>query len=211
MDLPRGEATYGPGSSSPLSLSVPPSGEVFLSRLEVPCFALLEASEATCKVMGRYGHEDEMERRVGGDQTRASRTYGGLTLMYDFPAGAMAFVTSERRALHSTPKGLVREVATDPRARQGYFEAGLQMLAGGTLDVAGLTADNLEWRAIPVNVAGVSIVFAETRLPSARFGDAHLLVGQRDDTTIALVTSDGSVNFALRELTASDLDKWIRG
>src|ERR1700691_4388961 len=96
MDLPRGEATYGPGSGSPLSLSVPPSGEVFLARLEVPCFALLEASEATCKVMGRYGHEDEMERRVGGDQTRASRTYGGLTLMYDFPAGAMAFVTSER-------------------------------------------------------------------------------------------------------------------
>ena len=85
------------------------------------------------------------------------------------------------------------------------------VLAEGSLDVAGLTADNLEWRAIPVNVAGVSIVFAETRLPSARFGDAHLLVGQRDDTTIALVTSDGSVNFALRELTASDLDKWIRG
>lgn len=212
-NIPRGQATYGPGSGSVSSLgpSVPPTGEVFLARLEAPGFALFEASDATCKVMGPFGHEDEMERRHGGDQTRASRTYGGLTLMYDFPAGAMAFVTSERRAQHPTPEGLEREVATDPRARQGYFEAGLQMLAGGTLDVAGLTADNLEWRAIPVNVAGVSLAFAETRLPSARFGDAGLLVGQRDETTIALVTSDGSVNFALRELTASDLGKWIRG
>lgn len=152
-----------------------------------------------------------MERRFGGDQTRASRTYGGLTLMYDFPSGATAFVTSERRALRPTSAGPVREVATDPRARQGYFEAGLKMLAGGSLDVAGLAADNLEWRATTVNVADASIQFAEARLPSARFDDARLLMGQSGATTIALVASDGSINFALRELTASDLDAWIQG
>jgi hypothetical protein len=206
MDMPRGEATYGPGSGSLAgsrpSPSVPPSGEVFLARLEVPCFALLEASEATCKVLGSYGQEDEMERRFGSDQTAASRTYGGLTISYDFPSGAMTFVTSERR---------VRWDATDPRARQGYFEAGLQMLAGGTLDVAGLTADNLEWRATTVNVADASIQFEEARLPSARFDDARLFVGQSDATTIALVASDGSIKFSLRELTASDLDEWLQG
>lgn len=152
-----------------------------------------------------------MERRFGGDQTRASRTYGGLTLMYDFPSGAMAFVTSGRRALRPTSGGPVREVATDPRARQAYFEAGLQMLAGGTLDVAGLTADNLEWRATTVNVVDVPIQFAEARLPSARFDDARLLVGQSDATTIALVSSDGSIKFELRELTAFDLDAWLQG
>jgi hypothetical protein len=211
MDIPRGKATYGPGSGSRPSPSVPPSGEVFLARLEVPCFALLEASDATCKVLGRYGHEDEMERRFGGDQTRASRTYGGLTLMYDFPSGAMAFVTSGRRALRPTSGGPVRDVATDPRARQAYFEAGLQMLAGGTLDVAGLTADNLEWRATTVNVVDVPIQFAEARLPSARFDDARLLVGQSDATTIALVSCDGSIKFELRELTAFDLDAWLQG
>ena len=215
MDIARGEATYGARSgsrsTSRSSSSPPPSGEVFLARLEVPCFALLEASEATCKVLGRYGHEDEMERRFGGDQTRASRTYGGLTLMYDFPSGATAFVTSERRALRPTSGGPVREVATDPRARQGYFEAGLKMLAGGSLDVVGLAADKLEWRATTVNVADASIQFAEARLPSARFDDARLLMGQSGATTIALVASDGSINFALRELTASDLDAWIQG
>jgi len=180
-------------------------------RLEVPCFALLEASEATCKVLGSYGHEDEMERRFGGDQTRAKRTYGGVTLLYDFPSGAMAFVTSERRALRPTPDGPGREVATDPRARQSYFEDGLQMLAGKTLNVDQMTADNLEWRTTAVNVADVSIQFAEARLPSARFDDARLLVGQSDATTIALVASDGSIHFALRELTASDLDAWLQG
>ena len=130
METPRGKWIYGSGSGSlsPSSPSVPPSGDVFLSRLEVPCFALLEATKATCKIMGKYGHEDEMERRFGGHQRRASRTYGGLTLMYDFHSGAMAFVTSERRALRPTPDGPVREIATDPRARQAYFEAGLRML-----------------------------------------------------------------------------------
>jgi hypothetical protein len=215
MDIPRGKATYGPASGRRLdsrpSPSVPPSGDVFLARLEVPCFALLEAGDATCKVLGNYGHEDEMERRFGGDQTRAKRTYGGLTLMYGFPSGAMAFVKSERRALRPTSDGPVREVATDPRARQGYFEGGLKMLAGGTLDVAGLTADNLEWRATTVNVAGVAIQFAEVRLPSAQFDDARLLLGQSDATTIALVASDGSIKFALRELTAPDLDAWLQG
>jgi len=215
METPRGEWKYGSGSgsrsTSPSSPSVPPSGEVFLARLEVPCFALLEASEATCKVLGKYGHEDEMERRFGGDRTRASRTYGGLTLMYDFPSGAMAFVTSERRALRPTPDGPVREIATDLRARQAYFEAGLQMLARGTLNLSGLTADNLEWRATTVNVVGTSIQFAETRLPSAQFDDPRLLVGQFDSTTIALVASDSSISFALRELTAPDIDAWIQG
>ena len=152
-----------------------------------------------------------MERRFGGDQTRASRTYGGPTLMYDFPSGAMAFVTSERRALRPTSGGPVREVATDPRARQAYFVGGLQMLVGNTLNVDQMTADNLEWRATTVNVADASIQFAEARLPSARFDDARLLVGQSDATTIALVASDGSIKFALRELTASDLDEWLQG
>lgn len=92
METPRGKSSYGSGSGSwsTSSPSVPHSGEVFLSRLEVPCFALLEGSGATCKIMGRYGHEDEMERRFGGDQTRALRTYGGVTLIYDFPTGAKA-------------------------------------------------------------------------------------------------------------------------
>jgi len=85
------------------------------------------------------------------------------------------------------------------------------MLAGGSLDVVGLAADKLEWRATTVNVADASIQFAEARLPSARFDDARLLVGQSGATTIALVASDGSINFALRELTASDLDAWIQG
>jgi hypothetical protein len=85
------------------------------------------------------------------------------------------------------------------------------MLAGGTLDVAGLTVDNLDWRATTVNVADVSIQFAATRLPSARFDDARLLVGQSDATTIALVANYGSIKFPLRELTASDLDEWLQG
>jgi hypothetical protein len=212
METPRGKWSYGSGSHSrsisPSGPSVPPSGEVFLARLEVPCFALLEASEATCKVLGKYGHEDEMEHRFGGDQTRSSRTYGGLTLIYDFPSGAKAFVTSERRALRPTSGRPVREVATSPRARQGYFEAGLKMLAGNTLDVAGSTR---EWRTKTVNVTGVSIQFAETQLPSARFDDARLLVGQSDETTISIVVSDGSINSALRDLTASDLDAWLQG
>jgi hypothetical protein len=213
--IPRGSATYGPGSGSRSasrpSASLPPSGEVFLARLEVPCFALLEASDATCKVLGKFGHEDELERRHGGDQTRASRTYGGLTLIYDFPSGAMAFVTSGREALRPTPEGPVRPDATDPRVRQGYFVGGLQMLAGGSLDVAGLTTDNLDWRAATVDVGGASIQFAETRLPSARLDDARLLVGQSDATTVALVASDGSLSLSLRDLTASDLDAWIQG
>jgi hypothetical protein len=211
METPRGEATYGPGSGSPLGLSVPPTGEVFLARLEVPCFALLEASGATCKVMGRYGREDEMERRHGGDQSRASRTYGGLTLMYDYPSGAMASVTSERRALRPTAEAHVREVATDPRARRDYFEAGLQMLARGALDVSGLTTGYLEWRDVVVSVVGVPIQFAETRIPSAGFGDARLRVGQSGATTIAIVTSEGTIPPALRELTAPDLGEWIQG
>jgi hypothetical protein len=161
--------------------------------------------------MGKYGHEDEMERRFGGDQTRASRTYGGLTLIYDFPHGAMAFVTSERRALRSTPKGPAREIATDLRARQSYFEAGLRMLDGGAIEVTELTVDNVEWRATTVNAAGTSIQFAEVRLPSVKFDEARLLVGQFDSTTIALVVSDSSTNLALRELTAPDVDAWIQG
>jgi hypothetical protein len=207
--------SYGSGSGSrsisPSDLSVPPSGEVFLARLEVPCFALFEANEATCKVLGKYGHENEMERRFGGNQTRASRTYGGLTLIYDFPSGAKAFVTSERRALRPTSGRPVREVATSSRVRQGYFEAGLKMLAGGALEVAGLMADNCEWRTKTVNVTGVSIQFEEARLASPRFDDARLLVGQSDETTIAIVVSDGSINSALRDLTASDLDAWLQG
>ena len=212
METPRGKWSYGPGlgSRSPSGPSVPPSGDVFLSRLEVPCFALLEASEATCKILGRYGHEDEMERRFGGDQTRASRTYGGLTLMYDFPDGAMAFVTSERRALRPTPEGPVRETATDPRARQSYFDAGLRML-DGALDVTELTVEGVEWRPTSVNVVSALIQFAEVRLPSPQFDDARLLVGQSDSTTIALVASDISINLALRELTAPDIDAWIQG
>jgi hypothetical protein len=85
------------------------------------------------------------------------------------------------------------------------------MLAAGTLDVAGLTADNLEWSTTTVNVADASIQFAEARLPSMRFDDARLLVGQSDATTIALVASDGLIKFALRALTASDLDAWLQG
>jgi hypothetical protein len=85
------------------------------------------------------------------------------------------------------------------------------MLAGGTLDVGGLTADNLEWWATTVNVADASIQFEEARLPSARFDDARLFVGQFYATTIALVATDGSFKFALRELTASDLDEWLQG
>jgi hypothetical protein len=141
MDIARGEARYGPQSGSHRkfgsrrksgsrrNLSAPPSGEVFLARLEVPCFALLEADDATCKVLGSYGDEDAIERRFGGDQSAASRTYGGVTIRYDYPSGAMAFVKSERR-VHVTSEGLVRGDATDPRARQEYFEGGLQMLAG---------------------------------------------------------------------------------
>jgi hypothetical protein len=74
-----------------------------------------------------------------------------------------------------------------------------------------MTADNLEWRTTTVNVADLSTQFAEARLPSARFDDARLLVGQSDATTIALVTSDGSIKLALRELTASDLEVWLQG
>jgi hypothetical protein len=85
------------------------------------------------------------------------------------------------------------------------------MLAGNTLNVDQMTADNLEWRTTTVNVAEVSIQFAEARLPITRFDHARLLVGQSDETTIALVASDGSIKFALRELTASDLDEWIQG
>lgn len=211
MDIPRGQATYGSGSPPRSISSAPPRGEIFLARLEVPCFALREEGDATCRVLGCYGHEDERERRFGGDQTRARRTYGGVTLMYKFPSGAMASVTSERRSLRPTPEGPVREIATDPRARQGYFEAGLQMLSGNTLDVTGLTADGLECRITAIDVAGVSIQFAETRLPSAQFGDARLLVGQSDATTVALVSSDGLIKLALREATPSDLDEWLQG
>jgi hypothetical protein len=85
------------------------------------------------------------------------------------------------------------------------------MLAEGAVEVAGLTADNLEWPATPVNVVDTSIQFAEVRLPSGQFDEARLLVGQFDSTTIALVASDSSINLALRELTASDLDGWIQG
>jgi hypothetical protein len=85
------------------------------------------------------------------------------------------------------------------------------MLSGNTLDVTGLTADGLECRITAIDVAGVSIQFAETRLPSAQFGDARLLVGQSDATTVALVSSDGLIKLALREATPSDLDEWLQG
>jgi hypothetical protein len=85
------------------------------------------------------------------------------------------------------------------------------MLAEGAAEVAGLTADNLEWRATVVNVVDIPVQFAEVRLPSARFGDARLLVGQIDSTTIALVASDSSIHLALRELTEPDVDAWIQG
>jgi hypothetical protein len=81
----------------------------------------------------------------------------------------------------------------------------------GALDVTELTVEGVEWRPTSVNVVGALIQFAEVRLPSPQFDDARLLVGQSDSTTIALVASDSSINLALRELTAPDVDAWIQG
>jgi hypothetical protein len=171
--------------------------------LEVPCFALLDSGEAVCKVMGNFGHEDAIERQFGGDQTAASRTFGGVTIRYDYPSGAAAFVTSEER---------VKEDANDWRTRQRYFGGGLVMLSGEYREFGSINMiDELEWRTTVVDVAGTHARFAETRIPSSQFEEARLLVGQSKVTMIAIVTSDHSINLALREVTASDLDVWLQG
>ncbi len=203
MNLPRGEAKYGPGSGPRSWPSVPYGGAAFLGMLEVPCFALLDSGETAGKVMGNYGNEDAIERRFGGDQTAASRSFGGVTIRYDYPSGATAFVISEVK---------VNFAANDWRTRQRYFEGGLVMLSGEYHDFGSTNIVNeLEWKNTILEVAGIPARFAETRLPNSQFDDARLLVGQSNGTIISIVASDHSIRLALREATAIDLDRWLKG
>ncbi len=207
MDLLRGSAMYGSRSGSRaqsrLSRSVPYGGTAFLGMLEAPCFALLDPDGAVCKLFGSHGNENASERLLGGDQTRASRTFGGVTIQYNYPSGASAFVSSEKR---------VNGDANDWVIRQRYLQGGLVMLSGEYRDFGSTNiVDELEWRTTAVEVARIPFLFAETRIPSSKFDDARLLVGYSSATTIAIVTSDHSIKLALREVTAPDLDLWLKG
>jgi hypothetical protein len=202
MNLPRGEAKYGPGLGSRSRPSVPLSGSAFLGMLEVPCFALLDSGEATTTVIGNYGNEEAIESGIGGDQTAASRSLGGVTIRCDYPSGASAFVTSEVK---------VSLAVNDWRTRQRYLEGALVMLSGEYRDYGSTNVVNeLEWKNTVVDVAGIPGRFIETRLQNSRFDDARLLVGQLDATIISIVASDHSITLALREVTATDLDRWLK-
>ncbi len=203
MDFPRGEAKYGPGSGSHANPSVTLSGAAFLGMLEVPCFALLDSSEIHSHLIGDYGHEDEIERRLCGDQTAASRTFGGVTIKYDYQFGATAFVISEVKGSSD---------ANEWRTRQRSFEGGLVLLSGEYPDFGSTNIVNeLEWKNTFVDVKGIPTQFAETRLPNSQFDGARLLLGQSNATIISIVASDDSIKLALREVTASDLDRWLQG
>jgi hypothetical protein len=201
MKLPRGKSNYGPRSDPLPRPSVRYSGSEFIGMLEVPCFALVDVGEATSRVMGRFGNEEATERRCDGNQSSASRTFGGVTIQHVYPSDASAFVTSEKQ---------VNWDVSDWRTRQRYLASGLVTLSNEYRDFGSTNVvDELEWKTVVIDVVGMSAPFEETRLPSSHFDDARLLVGRSNATMIAIVASNHSMKLALREVTASDFDRWL--
>lgn len=203
MDIPRGHATYGPGSSSKSTRGhlVSCSGTMILEMLEVPCFTLLNSDGTNVQIIGNYGHEEARERSVGGVESASARTFGGITIRHELSTGTIIYISSEARS---------RSDSDAWRVSQRFFESGVVMLSNDYDELGLRQMKNMEWSTTTVNVEGVHSPFNETELPSSKFMKARLLVGQSDLTDIAVVSSDEVVDLALRKITEVDLDLWLK-
>jgi hypothetical protein len=134
---------------------------------------------------------------MGGDQSRSSRTYGGITFRYEGPDDVRVYVTS---------KSHVQSQRFPQPPKQRCLDEEIARLRGDNSEPAEshlnqAVSVEVQWRIVELLVDGQSEPFETAELEAA-----ELFVGQIDSATVSILTTKHIDRFSLHKMTADDLD-----